>query len=115
MRIIFSEDFINDLKNYSKVIKISNYLIKNSLNGNEINISNLGYQDSEELKPLMSIWDDISKKLSISLTPDEVDKETLVGEIERDSYCYVICTYICDSIEKTAFILIGEDTTLDDT
>lgn len=115
MRIIFSEDFINDLKNYSKVIKISNYLIKNSLSGNGINISNLGYQDSEELKPLMSIWDDISKKLSISLTPDEVDKETLVGEIERDSYCYVICTYICDSIEKTAFILIGEDTTLDDT
>ena len=28
MRIIFSEDFINDLKDYSKVIKISNYLIK---------------------------------------------------------------------------------------
>ena len=113
MKIIFSNKFITDLKQLGLVLKFVNFsIVRDNGSLNKDNILRL--PDIESLRELRSIWDSDKNLLSMSLVINNDSDQKLFQKNESNCCIQIMYSRDYSREQEVAFVLVGEDTSIDE-
>lgn len=110
MKIIFSKDFKDKLKQPDQKIIFDKYFIKTLTNGENIlsNLDLFSIPGEDKIEDLHSIWDNELKLLFLSLSADKEEEKELL--LEKENTACISIMYSSSSTKGVAFLLVGDNT-----